>query len=787
MPLQLMQFRPGVSRESTTYANEGAWYACDKIRFRSGCPEKLGGWITQGTSIEGVCRNISEWVTNSGIDLLGLGTNKKFYINSGNVNFDVTPVRLQQSLAANPIYPIYSTLSSGISATDAIIPVTSGTSFTRVYPYVVKIDNELIYIGSASGSFLANCIRGYAGTTPASHGSGAIVSSSWVAIASVANGASVGDYVTISGATAFSPYLVTLLNAEFEIGSVATDYIGVDLGEFSTSATNGGGASVVATYQISPGAAYTVSGSGWGAGPWVSLVPTSSVSTLSSAINATVTTITVASTATFGAPAATGYLQIESEIMSYTVASATDLTVVRSTYNNTNHAAGTSVIGVVYVVGSHAWNTAYSAAFASDLIRLWSSDNYGQDFVYCPRNGAIYYWSGATDITTAGVVTAPGVDILDLSGADGYAPTAAIGVLTTEERHIVAMGSTDTAISGSTDQDPLMISWCSQEEPTIWDPSDITNTAGNYRLGVGSKIVAWQKTRQEILVWTDNALYSMRYLGPPYVYGFNPISVGDVSIASQNASVTAGGVTYWMGLDKFYAYSGRVDTMPCSLRQYVFDGINNAQLDQVYAGANEKYNEVWWWYCSTDSTFPDRYVIYNYLEKLWYYGTLNRTAWYDSHIRTYPIAYSYDPVTEMAQMFYQEYGHDDGSTDPALPITAYITSADFDIGDGGNQFSFVKRIIPDIDFIGSTTNTPSLTTTLQARNYPGKGVITSPMQNLTSPTYGTKVSTQIYNYTEQAWVRLRGRQLIFHVESSDLGVQWQLGVFRLDIQPDGKR
>ena len=359
----------------------------------------------------------------------------------------------------------------------------------------------------------------------------------------------------------------------------------------------------------------------------------------------------------------------------------------------------------------------------------------------------------------------------------------------TEERHIVAFGSTDTAIAGSTEQDPLMVSWCSQEQPAIWNPSDITNTAGNIRLGYGSKIVAWQKTRQEILIWSDSALYSMRYLGPPYIYGINAISVDDVSVASMNSMVTAGGVTYWMGIDKFYAYSGRVDTLPCALRQYVFDDININQLDQVYAGSNEKYNEIWWLYCSEDSDYPDRYVIYNYLEKLWYYGTIERTAWYDSHIKTYPLATEYDPVTESGRLYYHEFGTDDGSTNPVSAINAYIESADFDIGDGGNQFSFVKRIIPDMDFIGSSNTTPSVTMTLQVRNYPGVGTIdpNNPMQTSNSAISGQKATTQIYDYTDQAWVRLRGRQVIFRVESNDVGTKWQLGTPRLEIQPDGRR
>jgi hypothetical protein len=419
-------------------------------------------------------------------------------------------------------------------------------------------------------------------------------------------------------------------------------------------------------------------------------------------------------------------------------------------------------------------------------VRLWSGDTFGQDLVYNYVNGPIYYWDAVANMSVTGIVLAPGVDILDLAGADGYAPTVAIRVLVTDERYIVALGSPDTATAGTTLQDPLMVSWCSQERPDIWNPADITNTAGNQRLTYGSRIITSEKTRQETLIWTDSALYSMRYLGPPYIFGFSVMSSA-VSIASMNAVATANGVTYWMGLDKFYVYTGQVDTLPCSLRQYIFEDINNNQLDQVYAGTNERYNEVWWCYPSLDALNNDRYIVYNYLERLWYYGTMPRTSWYDSHIRTYPVTTTYDLTTETGRMFYQEYGADDGSTNPPSPVNAYIESADFDLGDGGNQFSFVKRIIPDVDFIGSNNTTPSVTMTLQARNFPGVGVITSPMQDASAGVLGAKVSTQVYNYTTQSWIRLRGRQVIFRVESNQLGVQWQLGTPRLEIQPDGKR
>lgn len=856
MPLQALQFRPGVSRESTSYANEGAYYACDKIRFRSGYPEKIGGWVKQGTTFDGACRHTVEWITLSNFLLLGVGTNQKYYIFSGGVYYNITPIRLSSALGTDPFLPIYSTLSATLTDSDTTISVTSGVSFTHVTPYVIRIDAEEIYVPNASGNNLYNCVRGYNGTTPAAHSSGTPVGSSWMVVSSPANGAEIGDWVTFSGATAFAIYTDAQLNNEYRIGAVDTDYIAFDLGSVSTAATAGGGSSVVAEYQIHAGAAYSILGAGWGAGPWQSLAYGTAYTTLTSTVNSSATTLNVASTTSFSA---SGYLMIDSELMAYTIASSTSLTVVRSATNSKGHMAGAPVHDVVYTATGRAWNTPYTSALTSAYVRLWSGDTFGQDLVYNYRGGPIYYWTASTNINSVGVVTASGVNIRALPGSDGYAPTMAYKVLVTDERYIVALGSSDivatttapgaltAAISDTattisiasttafgavsdtgyllvgtelmpytiasatdftverdtevatshaigavvqqvnyTEQDPLLVSWCSQESPIIWNASDVTNTAGNQRLTYGSKIITSEKTRQETLIWTDSALYSMRYLGPPYVFGFNVMS-NATTIASMNASATANGVTYWMGYDKFYVYSGQVDTLPCALRQYVFDDINNNQLDQVYAGTNERYNEVWWCYPSTDAVNNDRYVVYNYLEKLWYYGTLDRTSWYDSHIRTYPVTTTYSITSEKGQLYYQEYGADDGSTNPASAMYAYIESADFDLGEGGNQFSFVKRIIPDVDFIGSTNTTPSVTMTLQARNFPGVGTITNPMQTTDATIAGTKVSTQVYNYTNQSWIRLRGRQIIFRIESDQLGVQWQLGTPRLEIQPDGKR
>lgn len=746
MPLQYLQFRPGVSRESTDLANTGGWYACDNIRFRSGMPEKLGGWVPATSELFlGECKHIVEWVTLSGYYLLGLGTNLKYYIYFGGLYYDITPIRVTLDLVANPFLPIYSTLSANISATDISFNVVSGTSFARLTPYVIKIGSEEIWVSNAAINTLSGCIRGYNGTTASAHSSSAPVSSQWLTVDCAHNRAISNDFVTISDATSFGPYSSFYLNAEHQIQFADSNYFNIDIGISSSSATAGGGsAPVVAVFQANTGLNTNSFGSGWGAGPWN---------------------------------------------------------------------------------GSHGWNTPYQTDGVS--IRLWSADSFGQDLFFNALSGPIYYYAG-TNISIAGQVTGRGINIRDIPGSDGYAPALGTRVFVTEERHVVVLGASDPTLPlvsaaslelgityiistvGDTDytlmgapknevnqyfvasnvlagagttgtvidarQDPLMVQWCDQENPLIWDPSDITNTAGFFRLTTGSRIVTSEKTRKEVIIWTDAAIYSMQYQGQPFIFGFNLVSA-EITIASPNAAITANGITYWMGIDKFYAYSGRVDTLPCSLRQYIFDDFNTSQSALVYSGTNEKYNEIWWFYPSADAERIDRYVIYNYLEKLWYYGDMERTAWLDSHIQGLPWA------TVDGMLVQHENGVDDGLTNPPSAIVSYIESADFDIGEG-DQFSFVKRVIPDVDFIGSTVPAPSITMTISARNFPGQGTFLSTEAAITA---GNKVTTQVYDYTEQVWVRLRGRQIAFRISSEDLGIKWQLGTPRLEVQPDGRR
>jgi hypothetical protein len=475
---------------------------------------------------------------------------------------------------------------------------------------------------------------------------------------------------------------------------------------------------------------------------------------------------------------------------------------------------------------------------------LWSQSNFGQDLLFNPRGGGLYYWSpgastapaigtrgvlvgsflGTADInstttltvqtitsgtisvgmTVAGAGIPLGTVIKDfLTGTGGLgdyemsaaasATTAGISLIGTSDvpvvmnevlvsdssRIVIAFGCNDY---GDTTLDPMLIRWSAQESYTDWTPT-ITTQAGSFRISHGSQIIGAVQTRQEIIVFTDAAIYSMQYLGPPLVWGFTLLA-DNISIVSQNAMATAAGVVYWMGTDKFYIYSGRVETLPCAVRTYVYSDINRDQFSQCFASTSEGYSEVWWFYCSANSNVIDRYVIFNYLDRVWYYGSMSRSAWIDSPLREYPMAATLDN-----RLVFHELGNDNGETNPPSPITAYIQSSDFDIGDGHN-YGFVWRMLPDITFDGSTTPSPlepTVTMTMRPRQNPGSGYGTALSPFVTSAqSYAGQSSYNVQQFTEIIYSRVRGRQMAFKIESNTLGTQWQLGVPRIDVRPDGR-
>jgi hypothetical protein len=745
VPLQKLQFRPGVNRENTSYANEGGYYASNKIRFRSGQPEKIGGWAADtGTTVSalkpttgtlwGVARGLWNWLNLTGYNLLAIGTNLKYYIQNGpnGLVYDVTPLRF--------------TTGAG----EATFAATTGS------PIITVTD--------------------------------------------IAHGAQAGDFVTFSGAVSLGGNITaTILNAEFQITAYVSSNQYTITASVNAAAgdTGDGGTSVVAAYQITTGVDIYSLNVGWGAGTWGGIVFGTASNQLDGSINDSVTTITVDDTTAFSAA---GNILIDSENISYTSKNSTQFLGCTRGLSGTGSGAAASHADNAIVTQSTTF-TGWGSPAATGIgiqLRLWSQSNFGEDLIFNPRGGALYYWANAASASTfdRGQYLGPSTTIVTKSGSittDSSCPTVANFVMVSDaSRFVLAFGVNDY---GSVIQDPLLIRWSDQESFATWIPA-VTNQAGSYRLSHGSQIVTAMQTRQEILVLTDSAIYSMQYLGPPYVWSFQ-IMGDNISIAGPNAIATANNITYWMGTDKFYTYSGRVQTLPSTLREYVFNDINLEQAFQFCAGTNEGYSEVWWQYCSANSSVVNRYVIYNHLENTWYYGDWDnyqsvnqgRTAWLDSSLRSFPMATTYGVAggSSNAQLLYHENGVDDGTVNPSVPIVAQVTSSDFDIGDGHN-FGFVWRLIPDLTFDGSNVNQPTAMFTVLPRANSG-----APYGNSNNPevvstqNYQNQRTYAIQEFTQQVYVRIRGRQMAFKVSSSELGVQWQLGVPRIDIRPDGRR
>jgi len=732
MPLQKLQFRPGINREGTTLANEGGWFESDKVRFRSGYPEKLGGWVLDSGSNAstlqppagdywGVCRAMWNWLNLSGYNLLAIGTNLKYYIQNGTGGnfYDITPIRTTTS--AGDVTFVASTGSPIITVTD------------------------------------------------------------------LAHGAQTGDFVTFSGAVSLGGNITAaVLNAEFQITYLSANTYTITASVNAAAGDSGnGGSSVVGAYQITTGNEIFTQNVGWGSGTWGGIITGTATNQLNGAINNAVTTITVDSTTGFST---TGNILIDSENISYTGKTSTDFTGCTRGLSGTGSGAAASHADNATVVQSTTFTGWGSSAPAGqgigEQLRLWSQSNFGEDLVFNPRGGALYYWANSAvnpNVFDRGQLLGPSATVVTKAGSisiDSSCPTIVnIVMVSDSSRFVLAFGCTDY---GSAIQNPMLVRWSDQESIATWAPA-ITNQAGSYQLSHGSQIITAIQARQEILVITDSAIYSMQYLGPPYVWGFQ--LMGDnISITGPNAVATANNVTYWMGTDKFYMYSGRVETLPCALRQYVYNDINLTQSFQFFASTNEGYNEIWWFYCSSNSTTIDRYVIFNHLERTWYYGTLARTYWLDSPLRATPMAAGYD-----GQLIYHENGTDDGTTNPPTPITAFCQSSDFDIGDGHN-FGLVTRIIPDVTFDGSTVNAPSLDFAVRPRQFPGTNYGTADSPTVTSAdNYQNQRYFTVQQFTQQVFVRIRGRQMALRIESNDLGVAWQLGVPRIDTRPDGRR
>ena len=636
MPLTKLQFKPGINKEVTSYSNEGGWNDCDKVRFRAGYPEKIGGWVKLGSSsFLGTCRALHPWQTLSLEKYIGVGTNQKYYVEEGRAYYDITPLR--------------STTSAG----DVTFAASNG--------------------------------------------------SSTITVTDTAHGANEGDFVTFSGATTLGGNITAdVLNQEYRINEVtgtntytilarevaSVSSITVD-GTYTptqvtanSSDTANGGSSVIGKYQLNLGLDSQVGGNGWGAGTW----------------------------------------------------------------------------------GRGTWDSAADVG-TDGILRVWTHDNFGEDLLINVREGGIFYWDSSGGVTTRAVE-------LNTLANSNLAPTIAKQIMVSDrDRHVLAFGCDPESNIGT--QDPLLIRFSSQESLTDWQTT-ATNTAGELKLGSGSEIVVAIETRQQILVFTDTSLYTLQFLGPPITFGVQIISE-NLSIRGSKAAIAVEDTVFWMGLTEFYIYTGTVQKLPCSVKDHVFSDFNQQQAEKVVASVNSAFSEVWWFYPSASSSELDKYVIFNYEQKIWYVGNLTRTAWMDRGVNELPIAANTD-----GYLYEHEIGSDDGTTSPATAISAHIESSQIDIGDG-DKFSFITRVIPDITFRSSATDSTA-SFVVKARNSPGGNYLQTETKDIVKTA-----SVPIEQFTEDARIRLRGRSFALRIESSDTGVEWRLGSPRLDIRPDGRR
>ena len=429
----------------------------------------------------------------------------------------------------------------------------------------------------------------------------------------------------------------------------------------------------------------------------------------------------------------------------------------------------TSVFGTGWGTGPWSrgtWGSGSSTTVAGAQLRIWSQDNYGEDLIICVQDGGIYYWDKSLGLASRAVA------LEDLAGAQA-APTIAKTIIVSErDRHVIAFGCDPEATPGI--QDPLVIRFSDQEDPAEWRTLP-TTTAGELRIGTGSEIVGAVQTKQQVIVFTDVSVHAMQYIGDPFTFGLQEVS-SSVSLISPNAMVAVGDVVYWMGKNEFYAYDGAVVQIPCDVKEYVFSGMNIQQQLKVYAGHSSSFSEVWWFYPSSSSQENDSYVVYNYEQRVWYYGTLPRTAWQDRNVLSFPLAVSPD-----GYIYYQESGLNDGSANPPVALAPYIESSVVDMGEG-DQFMFATRVIPDITFRNSTNETPTATLTIKARNFPGGAYFASDSDPITKTA-----SLPVEQFTNELYVRLRGRSMSLRIESNQLNTAWRLGDPRLDMRTDGRK
>jgi hypothetical protein len=697
MTLKKVIFKSGVNRENTRLYTEGGWYDCDKIRFRQGTPQKIGGWnrISNAT-FNGVCRSLWAWQTLSQIPLIGVGTNTKFYISRGGNYYDITPIRT----ATNLTTPFAATTGS------TVITVTAPSH---------------------------GCVN--------------------------------GDCVTYNGASPLGGAITAaVLNTEHQITYISANSYTISVSIAATSGDTGNGGTVRAVYQINSGPAYQSPVTGWGAGGW-------GLGTWGTGVAST-DSLRVWSQSNYGEDLVFGprtsamyYYYAGRGVASTTaVITIASPAVVTATDHYTEGAPIIFETSGALPTGIDAGTTYYVRNYVAGVFNVSATPS-----------GSLINTSGTQSGTQS--ISCRAVNLTTINGASDVPTIQNYITVSDTFRFVFAFGCNDYGVST---QSPLLVRWSDQENAADWTPST-TNQAGSLPLTRGSQIITALQSRQEILVWTDSTLYSMQYLGYPLVWKAELLG-DNISIVGENAAALASGVTYWMGRDKFYKYDGRVQTQNCDLREYIFNDFNTQQSEQVFASTNEGFNEVWWFYCSTDSTVVDKYAIYNYAEDIWYYGTMGRTAWLDSGILDYPLAATYSN-----NLVNHESGLDDNETSVSTAIYSYITSSEFDIDDGHN-FVFIRRILPDLTFRGSTTSSPAATLTVYPLVNAGSGYTNPASVGGSDNAVITRTAVvPIEEFTGQVFIRVRGRQFAFKMESNQLGNTWQMGAMRLDFKLDGQK
>ena len=699
MPIKALKFKPGIMSDITSYSNEGGYVDGDKVRFRFGFPEKIGGWIKHNANtFLGTARSLHNWVALDSSDYLGLGTTFKYYIEQGGTYSDITPNR--------------ATTTNGI-----LFAATEGSAT------IIVTDNS--------------------------------------------HGAVAGDFVTISDAVSLGGNITsTVLNQEHQIVTVenASVFTIVVSATANSSDTGNGGAGVDGVYQINSGTNSGSSGTGFGVGLWGGLTSTALQTQLAEALDSSETAIDVDDET--GITTTGDIILVDEELM--TVSSTADdntLTVTRGTSGTTavTHADNTLVrlaLGNADPLDDFVGWGQTAVVTVTNELRVWTHDNFGEDLLINPRNGGIYYWDKSNGLTTRAV------EISTLGGASNT-PTVAKQILVSDQdRHVIAFGANSL---GTIIQDPLLIRFSTQESLVDWTPT-ATNTAGDLRLGGGSTFIQAVETKQAILVFTDKTLHAMKFIGPPFTFGLQELSK-NITIMSSRSAKAVDDAVFWMGLDSFYIYSGQTQQLPCTVKDKVFLDFNFDQRDKVHSGVNTEFSEITWFYPTADSSEIDAYVSYNYAEQVWYYGTLSRTAWLDRGVRTLPLATGGNYL----------YNHEIGYDDDGSAMTSFIESSPIDLGEG-EKFAFIRRVIPDITFNGSTSINPTADFTIKAKDFPG-----STYDQTSTQSTSRSSTSPVEQFTNKLDYRIRGRSFALRIDSSAIGTKYKLGTPRIDVREDGRR